>query len=63
MPYFFLQFRNLTKILPARSCGPLVTTSTLEVVIPQHAVAKLVRKSKDMVSQISEVMTVFLSQL
>ncbi|KAL1813712.1 hypothetical protein ACET3Z_023777 [Daucus carota] len=38
-----------------RSCGPLVTTSTLEVVIPQHAVAKLVTKSKDMVSQISEL--------
>lgn len=34
---------------------PLVTRSILEVVIPEHAVPKLVTKSRNMLSQISKV--------
>lgn len=34
---------------------PLVTRSTLEIVIPDHAVPKLVTKSKNKLAQISEV--------
>ncbi|CAK9151593.1 unnamed protein product [Ilex paraguariensis] len=34
---------------------PLVTRSTLEVVIPQHAVPKLITKSKNKLAQISEL--------
>ncbi|KAK1399428.1 RNA-binding KH domain-containing protein RCF3 [Heracleum sosnowskyi] len=35
--------------------GPLVTRSTLEVVIPPHAVPKLITKSKNKLAQISEL--------
>jgi hypothetical protein len=38
-----------------RIAVPLVTRSTLEVVIPEHAVPKLVMKSKNKLAQISEV--------
>lgn len=38
-----------------RIAVPLVTRSTLEVVIPDHAVPKLVTKSKNKLAQISEV--------
>lgn len=34
---------------------PLVTRSTLEIIIPDHAVPKLVTKSKNKLAQISEV--------
>ena len=34
---------------------PLVTRSTLEVVIPEYAVPKLIAKSKSKLAQISEV--------
>lgn len=34
---------------------PLVTRSTLEVVIPEPAVPKLITKSKNKLAQISEV--------
>lgn len=34
---------------------PLVTRSILEVVIPEHAVPKLITKSRNMLSQISKV--------
>lgn len=38
-----------------RIAVPLVTRSILEVVIPEHAVPKLVMKSKNKLAQISEV--------
>jgi len=38
-----------------RIAVPLVTRSTLEVVIPEYAVPKLIAKSKSKLVQISEV--------
>ncbi|XP_031381397.1 RNA-binding KH domain-containing protein RCF3 [Punica granatum] len=39
----------------SRIAVPLVTRSTLEVVIPEHAVPKLITKSRNKLSQISEL--------
>lgn len=47
----------LSNVLPSvvRIAVPLVTRSTLEVVIPEYAVPKLIAKSKSKLAQISEV--------
>lgn len=43
---------------PLRIPVPLVTRSTLEVVIPEPAIPKLITKSKNKLAQISEVVLV-----
>ena len=44
--------------IPIRIPVPLVTRSTLEVVIPEPAVPQLITKSKNKLAQISEVAVV-----
>jgi len=46
---------HMPLFLVARIPVPLVTRSTLEVVIPPHAAPKLITKSRNKLAQISEV--------
>ncbi|KAK4762289.1 hypothetical protein SAY87_030173 [Trapa incisa] len=47
----------------SRITMPLVTRSTLEVVIPEYAVLKLITKSRNMLSQISKVSILYIVHL